>query len=136
MYSKAEPPHSFEATWPRGTKGAGMARKDAGSKFSRKVEKRLRPMIRSPASSLHTMSRPWHIQKSRKVNGKPRMMGKAFTALRVALGLSSLAEASKAAAAAPSVKAQKTFCTTGGSCTPFAAMMSTTKEAESDEVMK
>eukprot|EP00972_Heterocapsa_arctica_P002639 388320-Heterocapsa_arctica.AAC.1 len=118
---------------PRGTKGANMERKDMGSIFKRKVLNCLRSMASSPASSLQTMSRPWHIQNSKKVKGKPKIMGRAFTAFSAAFGFSSLAEANKAAAAAPSVKAQKTFWTRGGSSAPFAAMMSTTKEAESEE---
>jgi len=61
-------------------------------------------MLRRPISSLHTMTRPWHIQKSKNVKGKPKMIGMAFTALSAAFGWSSLADASSAQAAAPSVK--------------------------------
>ena len=132
----AEPPQTLLAMVPRGTKGAKNETPEMGSMFKMKVLKFLRSSFSSPASSLQAMRRPWHIQKSKNVKGRPKIIGRACTAFKAAFGLSSLAEASKAHAAAPSVKAQKTLCAIGGSRTPLAARMSTIYEAESEEVTR
>ena len=73
-----------------------------------------------------------HMNISAKVYGRPAQMDTAWSAPRA----SSPPALMSPVATAPSVKAQNTFCISGGFGSPLAEMMSSTYDPESEEVMK
>lgn len=107
-----------------------------GSKLKMNTVKFLRRMLICFVSSLQMIKALWQTQKRTKVKGNPRIIGNGLTAFNAASGVLPSAAQSNAMAAAPSVTHQNTFCGIGGSSTPLAASISTTKDAESEEVMK